>query len=310
MRLKLIAVIVCLSAILFAACKKDEIIVELNKVPAVNAGPYQLITLDTDSITLAGSATDTDGTVVAYLWSQVSGPVPATLGTPGFVTTYISNLINGTYVFQLMATDNDGATGVDTVSIKIDRPIEHSLVLQPVNSTGEHMLGVKNGQNQSTNVAIDALVAAWTNGGETVILRQLLKFDLGTIPANAVIKSANLYLYSHPPPLNSGNFTDANFGTNNAFYVQQVTSNWSGNVPWASQPTTTTTNQVLVPHTAQSMLDLNIDVKPMVASMISTNNYGFMLKLQSETIYTSRIFVGSRTANQQAKYPKLVVVYQ
>jgi hypothetical protein len=48
----------------------------------------------------------------------------------------------------------------------------------------------------------------------------------------------------------------------------------------------------------------------MVGSMVSTNNYGFFMKLQNETIYNSRIFVSSRTANQQAKYPKLVVVYE
>src|SRR5687767_12712282 len=116
-RLKLSAVIICLSTIFFAACKKD--IVEFNKVPAVDAGTHQTITLDTDSIALSGSASDSDGYVVAYLWSQVSGPVPATIHTPGSATTLISDLINGDYVFQLMATDNDGATGVDTVSIKI-----------------------------------------------------------------------------------------------------------------------------------------------------------------------------------------------
>jgi hypothetical protein len=307
-RLKLSAVIICLSTILFAACKKD--IVEFNKVPAVDAGTHQTITSDVDPVTLSGSASDSDGYVVAYLWSQVSGPVPATIGTPGSATTTITNMINGHYVFQLMATDNDGATGVDTVSIKIDRPTEHSLILQPANNTNEFLLAVHNGVNTS-GPGIDFFVAAWTNGGQPVTIRGLLKFDLSSIPANATIKSANLYLYSYPPPTLNGNFVDPNFGATNAFYIQQVTANWSpATAGWFNQPATTTANQVLVPHTAQSILDLNIDVKDMVGSMVSTNNYGFFMKLQNETIYNSRIFVSSRTANQQAKYPKLVVVYE
>lgn len=154
-------------------------------------------------------------------------------------------------------------------------------------------------------------LAAWTNGEQPVTIRQLLKFDLGSIPANATIKSANLYLYSYPPPTLNGNFVDPNFGSNNAFYIQQVTANWSSaTAGWFNQPATTTANEVLVPHTTQSILDLNIDVKGMVGSMVSTNNYGFFMKLQNETIYNSRIFVSSRTANQQAKYPRLVVVFE
>jgi len=98
-------------------------------------------------------------------------------------------------------------------------------------------------------------------------------------------------------------------------YVQQITSNWTpgSGVNWFNQPTTTTTNQVIVPHTAQSQLDLNLDVKGMVSSMVANNtNYGFMLKLQNEQIYTCRIFVSSHTPNNALlpKIPKLVEVYQ
>jgi hypothetical protein len=309
-RLKLSAVIVCLSTILFAACKKD--VVEFNKVPAVDAGTHQTITGDVDSVTLSGSASDSDGYVVAYLWSQVSGPVPATIATPGSATTTITNMINGNYVFQLMATDNDGATGVDTVSVKIDRPTEHTVIIQPSNNAGEFLLGIRTGAgDQSGPGATDYVLAAWTVNGDPVTIRELLKFDMSSIPANATIKSANLYLYSYPPPTLNGNFTDANFGTNNAFFIQQVTANWTpGTANWSNQPATTTANQILVPHTAQSMLDLNIDVKAMVSSMVATNNYGFLMKLQNENYYTSRIFVGSRSPNLQAKYPKLVVVFE
>ncbi|HKO82238.1 MAG TPA: DNRLRE domain-containing protein, partial [Chitinophagaceae bacterium] len=138
------------------------------------------------------------------------------------------------------------------------------------------------------------------------------KFDLSSIPSNATIISANLYLYSYPPPTLNGNFSEANVGSNNTLFVQQVVANWSpSSVNWANQPATTTTNQVNAPSTTQSMLDLNLDVKNMVASMVSTNaNYGFMLKLENEVKYTSRLLVSSYNTTYAAKHPKLVVVYK
>jgi hypothetical protein len=138
-----------------------------------------------------------------------------------------------------------------------------------------------------------------------------LKFDLNNIPANANIISANLYLYSNPTPL-TGNLVDANFGTNNTMLVQQIVTNWSPlTTNWFNQPVASATNQVVVPTTTQSTLDLNLDVTSMVASMVNGNaNYGFFLRLQNEAIYNSRIFVSSYNTTYPAKRPKLVVVYQ
>ena len=49
----------------------------------------------------------------------------------------------------------------------------------------------------------------------------------------------------------------------------------------------------------------------MVSTMVSNNaNYGFLMKLQNEVAYTSRIFTSSRDNTHTDKYPKLVVVYK
>ena len=92
-----------------------------NLPPVVNAGPDQTVTLAkaTDSIRLTGTATDPDGTVVTYLWSQVSGPNTPTITTAGSPSTYVKGFVTGTYVFQLTATDNKGATGVKTVQLTV-----------------------------------------------------------------------------------------------------------------------------------------------------------------------------------------------
>jgi hypothetical protein len=292
------------------SCKKDDDFVE-NKVPVADAGPTKTVTLP-DSVVLTGTGTDADGKVVAYLWSQVTGPANSTIVNPGSASTAIKFSTQGNYLFQLMVTDDKGATGVDTVSVVVNAPVIKTLTLQPANNPNEYNLIVENGVNLTGAVNYDLPVETWTRNGLLFIVRSLIKFDLSTIPSNATIVSANLYLYSYPAPTNNGNGTDANFGTNNSMFLQQVTSNWStSTASWTNQPTVNTTNQLSIATTSQSMLDLNLDVTAMISSMVSGNaNYGFMLRLQNESTYNSRIFVASHHPSLPAKYPKLVVVYK
>ena len=306
--LKLFIITACLS-IAFFGCQRDEDIV--NQVPVANAGPSQNITLPA-TLTLSGSGTDADGQIVAYLWSQVNGPSPAVFANPGAATTTVSNIVAGNYLFQLMVTDNDGATGVDTISVKVNAAPEVTLSVQPANNPNEFVLALSGSSNDgSSNGWVDIPLAQWTNGGVPVTIRSLLKFDLSSIPQSAVIVSANLYLYSCPPPYLDGNGTDANAGSNNTVIVQRAVSSWSPTTTnWFNQPAGATQGQIIVPHTNAGMLDLNLDVTGQVSTMVNTNaNYGFLLKLQSEVLYTSRIFASSHNPAHAGKYPKLVVVY-
>ena len=302
-----------LGAILLSAvsCKKDSFVE--NKVPAADAGPSKTITFP-DSVVLSGTGMDADGKVVAYLWSQVSGPTNSTVVNPGSPSTAIKFSIKGTYLFQLMVTDDKGATGVDTVSVVVNAAVAKTLTLQPANNPNEINLVLQGGVDLTSVTGIDFLAEAWTNGGSSLVYRGLMKFDLSSIPSSSTIVSANLYLYSYPSPTGNGNLTDANYasGSGNALLVQQVTSNWSpSTITWANQPSGSTTNQIVVPTTSQSVLDLNLDVKNLVSSMVSGNaNYGFLMKLQTESTYNSRIFVSSHNTTYTAKIPKLVVVYQ
>src|SRR5215203_2007698 len=109
-----------LSVVFISGCIKDEV----NKPPVVDAGPYQNISAYkiSDSVRLIGFATDADGSVVSYHWSEVSGPNTPTITTPGSSTTYIRGFVSGNYTFQLTATDDKGAVGVDAVSIKMTIP--------------------------------------------------------------------------------------------------------------------------------------------------------------------------------------------
>jgi hypothetical protein len=84
--------------------------------PVANAGADLSIMLPSNTITLRGSGTDSDGTVVSYVWSKYSGP-SATLTNKSTPTLTASNLQLGTYVFRLTVKDNAGVQAVDYATV-------------------------------------------------------------------------------------------------------------------------------------------------------------------------------------------------
>lgn len=298
--------------VLFGACQKEnEELIETNPVPpVVDAGNNQAVQLPVASVTLTGTATTSAGTTIrAYLWSMISGPNVPIINSPGSASTTVSNLAAGTYLFQLMATNSEGLTGVDTTRVTVTPSPIQTLTLQPANNPNErHILGNNSGINQGDSPT-EFNAAAWTTGGAPITLRGLFKFDLSSIPASATILTAKLTLYSNPTPLN-GDLINANSGPNNAFYIRRITANWTpATTAWLNQPTTTTTDQVSVPHTNISLFDVvDVDVKNLVSGMVSGNNYGFMISLQNETPYNIRCFCSSRYPDA-TKHPKLVITY-
>ncbi len=83
--------------------------------PVAGAGADQNIVVS--SAALSGTATDSDGSIVSTIWTQVSGPNTAIFDNNAILTPTVSSLIDGTYVFRLTATDDDTLTHFDDVSI-------------------------------------------------------------------------------------------------------------------------------------------------------------------------------------------------
>jgi hypothetical protein len=106
------------------AVGKDTMQVTVNPAgnipPIANAGPDQTITLPTNTVNLSGSGTDPDGTVTVYLWTKVSGPAGGTITSPAAVSTSVTGLVQGVYKFELRVTDNNGATGRDTMQVTVN----------------------------------------------------------------------------------------------------------------------------------------------------------------------------------------------
>jgi hypothetical protein len=303
-------------ALLFSGCQKDIVsnIVQNNlRPPTADAGVPKTIVLPVSASTLTGTGLSYNGPIRGYLWSLISGPNVPVIQSPSSPATGVNGMIEGNYRFQFMVIDSAGLTGIDTTSIRVipnQNPIQ-TLTLQPGNNPNEATLSWTNsGNTTGANFVLQELLAmGWTTGGELFVGRGLFKFDLSGIPAGATIISAKLSLYSTPNPLN-GNQVDANFGTNNAMYIERITSNWGSTLNWPNQPLGDVATQVAIAHTNLSTFDLiDVNVTSLVTPMITGNNYGFKIRLQNEINYNLRNFCSSKHANT-AKRPKLVITYQ
>lgn len=92
----------------------------VNIPPTAVAGANQTITLPTNTATVNGNgSTDPDGTITNYDWT-ITGPNTPTNSTGTSVTTTFGNLIAGSYQVRLKVTDNNGDTGVATLTITVN----------------------------------------------------------------------------------------------------------------------------------------------------------------------------------------------
>ena len=70
----------------------DTVKIVFNAHPTVNAGPDQSITLPTSKVTVSGTASDSDGIIAKYLWTQRKGPSNAYFTSRYKATTEIKIL--------------------------------------------------------------------------------------------------------------------------------------------------------------------------------------------------------------------------
>jgi len=95
----------------------------LNQVPVANAGNDITIQAPVSQVVLSGTlSTDPNGDIITYAWTKISGPGSFTITNPSSVTTTVTRLKPGTYVFRLTVTDNDGAQANDTVTVIVQPP--------------------------------------------------------------------------------------------------------------------------------------------------------------------------------------------
>jgi pimeloyl-ACP methyl ester carboxylesterase len=100
------------------AVRTDDVTVKFDNPPIVNAGGDKSIKLPTSTFTIAGSASDSDGSIKKYTWSKYSGP-ELTLTNKESSKVTLSRLLKGTYVLRLSAWDNSGLQTSDMITINV-----------------------------------------------------------------------------------------------------------------------------------------------------------------------------------------------
>lgn len=90
-----------------------------NVLPVVGAGEDQEV--NSDSTTLIGTASDSDGTIVSYEWSLVSG-AECFISTASDSITGVKFYESGTYTFRLTVFDNSGGSASSDVTVVVDIP--------------------------------------------------------------------------------------------------------------------------------------------------------------------------------------------
>ncbi len=116
-----------------------------NQPPVANAGTDISITLPTSSTSLNGTASyDPDGTIVTYNWTKVSGVGAITVLNPNTATPSVIGLTAGQFVFQLMVTDNNGATATDQVTITVNPAAPGSNQLPVANAGKDTSIALPN----------------------------------------------------------------------------------------------------------------------------------------------------------------------
>jgi len=89
--------------------------------PTIYAGGNK--TVYTSSTTLAGTCTPAAAYYMFYQdWTQISGPNTALMTLPTDVQPTVSNLIPGTYVFQLYGVDQNLRTGTSNMTLTVAPP--------------------------------------------------------------------------------------------------------------------------------------------------------------------------------------------
>lgn len=111
-----------------------------NQAPTANAGANQTVQQG-DPVTLSGSGSDSDGTIVSWSWQHVSGPAVSLSNAGSQVASFTAPNSAGEIRIRLTVTDDDGAFDTDDVIITVEEAAE------PDNTTGsllQSMLPVLN----------------------------------------------------------------------------------------------------------------------------------------------------------------------
>lgn len=183
-----------------SATDTDTVTITVNPgAPVASAGSNQTITLPVNSTTLSASgSTAVSGTITGYAWSKISGPSGGAIATSSSVSTGITGMIAGTYVYQVIVTNSFALTDSATVTIVVQPSV-------PVNQPPIANAGA----DQTIDIGVTTQVSLFGIGTDTD----------GTVVSYAWLKLSGTGGTITAPGSQSTNVTGLSVGT----YVLQLT---------------------------------------------------------------------------------------
>lgn len=167
--------------------------------------------------------------------------------------------------------------------------------------------GVRNAQNRGFNNVLRAEVWKWGGLSTPDTIRALLRFELSSIPQNAIVLDAKLSLFYYANPGFTPQIGD------NAMLIQPITETWhEADVTWDNQPLADSTRALYISaSTAPDQDYIDLDVRNLVQEMVyfPSANHGFMLRLADERPYHGLTFSSSDHPDA-SKHPRLTVRYR
>jgi hypothetical protein len=177
------------------AMGKDEIsikVLPVNLAPVVNAGDDQSVEENTN-VVLSAVASDTDGSVSTYSWSQVSGGKVTLTASDTVSASFTSPMLTEEVIltFELTVTDNEGLTTTDIVLITV---VPVPLKIELNGPYGSLSPGAKVVITSSSDIPI--LKYQWsheTNGTSILSLQQIdteqssLSFTIPSSETNSIL---------------------------------------------------------------------------------------------------------------------------
>ncbi|XP_051255294.1 dyslexia-associated protein KIAA0319 isoform X1 [Dicentrarchus labrax] len=112
-----------------------------NRGPVAVVGPDRKLFLPLSSLTLDGSGSTDDHGIISYRWDAVSGPPGLKLEGVDQAVATATGLRLGRYTFRLTVSDQEGATGSASLTVRV----EEATSLPPVaHASGSHTLSLPN----------------------------------------------------------------------------------------------------------------------------------------------------------------------
>lgn len=147
----------------------------------------------------------------------------------------------------------------------------------------------------------------WTFNGDEGLGSSLIRFDLSSLPENAIIYKAVISLYYNPTSTGAG----GQAGDNESL-LEVVTTPWvDSTVTWFTAPGVTITNAVFLPTSSLPDQDYpDIDITGIVRNWHEGvyPNYGLMLEILNKWLYNSMKFCSSEYPDT-LKRPKIDICY-